>query len=160
MVPENSLPPLLDPLQPSPVQPLSAQDERTWAMLAHLSTVMNLFTGFLGIIIALIIYLIYKERSRYVAYQSLQSFLMQLIGFLGGGVIVGIIWAITGILSAVIVGICLIPLAILISLIPLAAVVYGIVGGIRCTSGEDFRYWLIGDWVRSSYTGAMPQQPL
>ena len=23
--------------------------------------------------------------------------------------------------------------------------------GIKCSNGEDFRYWLIGDWVRSTY---------
>ena len=31
---------------------------------------------------------------------------------------------------------------------------FRIFGGIEVTSqGEDFRYWLIGDWVRGTYTG-------
>jgi uncharacterized Tic20 family protein len=135
---------------PQPVVPLSPQDERTWAMLAHLSTLVNLVTGFLGVIATLVIYLVYKDRSKYVAYQSLQSLLMQLIGWVGGGIVVGIVWTITGILSAVIVGICLIPAAIVFSLIPLAAVVYGVVGAMKCNNGEDFKYWLIGDWVRKT----------
>jgi hypothetical protein len=25
--------------------------------------------------------------------------------------------------------------------------VYGVVGGIKCNQGENFRYWLIADWV-------------
>lgn len=135
----------------SPVQPLSPQDERTWAMLAHLSTFANLVTGFLGFIIALVIYFVYKDRSRYVAYQSLQSVLMQLLGWMLGGMIAGVFWVVTGVLSALLVGICLIPPAIIISLIPLAALVYGVIGAIKCSNGEDFRYWLIGDWVRNTY---------
>jgi len=133
-------------------EPLSLQDEKTWAMLAHLSILANLVTGFLGVIAALVIFLVFKERSKYVAYQSLQALLMQIIGWIAAGTLVGLTWAITGILSAVIVGICLIPIAIVISLIPIAALVYGVVAAIQCSNGVDFRYWLIGDWVRSTYT--------
>ncbi|MEJ5200823.1 MAG: DUF4870 domain-containing protein [Anaerolineales bacterium] len=133
--------------------PLNPSDERTWAMLAHLSILINLVSGILGPVAALIIYLVYKDRSRYVAYQSLQSLIFQLIAWVGAGVIVGVSWAIVGALSAVIVGICLIPIAAIISLLPLAALVYGVVAGIKCSQGEDFRYWLVGDWVRSTYTG-------
>jgi uncharacterized Tic20 family protein len=141
------------PQTPStPAAPLSPADERTWAMLAHLSTLLNLVTGILGPVAALIIYMVYKDRSRYVAYQSLQSLLMQLLGWVGGGIITGLFWAFTGVLSAVIVGICLIPFAILISLVPLAAIIYGIVGAVQCNQGQDFKYWLIGNWVRGTYT--------
>jgi hypothetical protein len=66
------------------VDPLSPSDERTWAMLAHLSVLANLITGVLGPIAALVIYLVFKDRSRYVAYQSMQSFLFQLIWWVGG----------------------------------------------------------------------------
>lgn len=134
-----------------PSTALSASDERTWAMLAHLSILVNLITGFLGPIAALVIYLVYKDRSRYVAYQSLQSLILQLITWVGGGIVVAIAWTITGILSAVVIGICLIPFSIILSLIPVAALVYGIVGAVKCNQGEDFKYWLIGDWVRGTY---------
>jgi uncharacterized protein len=134
-------------------EPLSPSDERTWAMLAHLSVLLNLATVVLGPVAALIIYLVFRDRSRYVAYQSLQSMIMQLIVWVGGGLIVGVVWAIVGVLSAIIVGICLIPLAILISMLPLVALVYGVIGAIQTNQGQDFRYWLIGDWVRSTYTG-------
>lgn len=140
-----------NPVQPASLQPLSPQDERTWAMLAHLSTLLNLVTGFFGLIAAIIIYFVFRDRSRYVAYQSMQSFLMQLLGWLMGGAVVGTVWAVTGVLSAIIVGLCLIPVAIVISFIPLGAIVYGVIGAIKCSNGEDFRYWLIGDWVRDTY---------
>nr|HID12339.1 DUF4870 domain-containing protein [Anaerolineae bacterium] len=58
-------------------------EERTWAMLAHLSVLLNLVTGLLGLVGALVIYL----------------------------------------------------------------------GGIQCSQGQDFRYWLVGDWVRGTLTG-------
>jgi hypothetical protein len=122
-------------------------------MLAHLSILLNLITGILGPVGALVIYLVYQDRSRYVAYHALQSLIFQLIVWVGGGGLVAIAWTVTGILSAVIVGILCIPLALLLSLIPIAGLVYGVVGGIQCSQGEDFRYWLVGDWVRGTLTG-------
>lgn len=132
-------------------QPLSPADERTWAMLAHLSVLLNLVTGFLGVGAALLIYLIYKGRSRYVAYQAMQSFLMQLLFWAGAGVLIGIMWAVVGALSAILVGILLIPIALLLTpvllIFPLIALVYGVIGGVETSNGKDFRYWLIGEWA-------------
>jgi len=122
-------------------------------MLAHLSILLNLVTGLLGLVGALIIYLVYQNRSRYVAYHALQSLIFQLIVWLGGGILTGVAWAITGVLSAILVGLLCIPLALVISLIPLGGVIYGIIGGIQCSQGQDFRYWLVGDWVRGTLTG-------
>ena len=142
------------PYAAQPPAPLTPAEERSWAMLAHLSILLNLVTGALGVVGALVIYLIYQNRSRYVAYQALQSLIFQLVAWVGGGILTGIAWAITGVLSAVLVGLLCIPIAILISLIPLAAVVYGVIGGIQCSQGQDFRYWLVGDWVRGTFTGS------
>jgi uncharacterized protein len=148
--------PSVVPVAPT-VQPLSPGDERNWAMLSHLSGLLNLFTGFGGPIAAFIIYLVYKDRSRYVAYHSLQALIFQLICWFGGGVIIGIMWATVGILSAILIGLVLIPFAVLFTLLfallPLGAVVYGIIGGVQTSQGQDFKYWLIGDWVRGTLTG-------
>jgi uncharacterized protein len=133
---------------------LSPSEERTWAMLAHLSVLINLVTGAFGPIAALVIYLVFKDRSRYVAYQSLQSLLFQLVFWVGGGFIVGAAWAITGVLSAILIGLCLIPFALLLTLLlPGGTIVYSIIAAVKTNQGEDFRYWLVGDWVRSTYTG-------
>jgi uncharacterized protein len=147
--PTNYLPPQSTP--PAP-QPLSSSEEHTWAMLAHLSILLNLITGFLGIIAALVIYLAYKNRSRYVAYQSMQAFVFQLIWWFGAGILAGLVWAITAVSSLVLVGLICVPLACLISAIPLASLAYGIVGAVQTNSGQDFKYWLIGDWVRGELT--------
>jgi uncharacterized Tic20 family protein len=130
--------------------PLSPADERTWAMIAHLSILGNLVTGFLGPIAALVIYLVFKERSRYVAYQAMQAFVFQLIAWVGAWALAGVVWTISGILSAVLIGILCMPLACLFSLIPVAALVYGVIGGVQASQGQDFKYWLIGDWVRQT----------
>lgn len=123
-------------------------------MLSHLSVLVNLVTGFLGVIAALVIYLVFKDRSRYVAYHAMQSMIMQVILWGGGGIIAAIAWTISGVLTSVFfLGCLLMPIALLISLAPLWAVVYGIIGAIQTNQGRDFRYWLVGDWVRGVLIG-------
>ena len=129
---------------------LSQTDERTWAMLAHLSVLVNLFTGVLGPVVALTIYLIFAKRSRFIAYHAMQSFLFQLVVWYG----IGIMWSIVGILCAVLIGVVLIPFACLLTpflLLGMAiAPIYGIIGALQTSQGQDFKYWLVGDWVRAT----------
>lgn len=133
----------------SAAAPLSASDERTWAMLAHLSILANLVTGIAGPVIALVIYLVYKDRSRFVGFHAMQSFVFQLVAWVGAGFFAGIAWAVSGTLAVILVGLLLMPIACLISLIPLAALVYGVVGGIQAGQGQNFRYWLVAGWAES-----------
>ncbi len=150
-LPPAPVPPAAPYTPPPPPSPLSDADARTIAMLAHLSVLLNLVTGFLGVIAPLVIYLIYKERSRYVAFQAMQSFVFQLIWWAGGGLIIGAVWAVTGALSAIFIGLLCVPFALIITvlagLMPVVALVYGVYGGIEANAGKDFKYWLIGDWV-------------
>ena len=159
-VPGNPQPSSAPPPPPAPSfgprpapAPLSEADTRTWAMVAHLSVLLNLVTGFLGVVAALVIYIVVKDRSRYVAYQAMQAFVFQLIFWAGGGLAIGLIWGITGALSAILIGILCVPFALLftivLALMPLVALVYGVYGGLETNQGKDFRYWLIGDWVRN-----------
>ena len=148
-----------EPLLPPPTEkPIPTSTEQNWAMLAHLSILLNLITGILGPVVALIIYLVYKDRSRYIAYQSLQSTIFQLIVWVGVGLVIGAIWLITGILSIFLIGLLLVPFALLATLfllaVPLASLIYGVYAAIKCSHGEDFRYWLVGDWVRGTYEDA------
>ena len=134
----------------TPPQPLTPAEEKQWAMIAHLSVWVSALTAFFGIPIAFGIYLIYKDRSRYVAYHSLQAALMQAIFWLGGAVLSVLTAA--G-MSIPVVGLICIPLACVFALMPLGALIYGTIGGIQTNQGQDFKYWLIGDWVRSTLTG-------
>ncbi len=132
---------------------LTPSDERTLAMLAHLSNLLNPVTGFLGMLVPLGMYLIYKDRSRYVAYQSLQSFIFQLIWWFGAGAIAVVLWTISSFLAVLIIGCFIMPVAALITILPVASLIYSIYAGIECSQGRDFRYWLIGDWVRGTLNG-------
>jgi len=139
--------------QQVPAAPLTPEEERQWAMIAHLGVLANLITGFLGVIIPLIIYMMYKERSRYVAYQSLQALIFQLVWWVGGGILAGVAWTLSGILAAVLIGLLCMPIACVFSIMPLVALGYGIYGGIETSQGKDFKYWMVGDWVRSTLNG-------
>lgn len=142
---------------PAPPAPLSPSDERTWAMVAHLSVLLNLVTGFLGVVAALVIYIIFKDRSRYVGYQAMQSFVFQLILWIGAGLAIGAIWAVTGALSAILIGVLCVPFSLLftvaLGLLPVIALIYGIYAGLESNQGKDFRYWLVGDWVKKIVPG-------
>ena len=173
-LPAEAIVPSVEPAAPAPMpepptppvptvptnapQSMAPGDERNWGMLAHLSTLLNLVTGFGGPIAALIIYLVYKDRSRYVSYHALQAMVFQLIWWFGGGILIGLMWAIVSALSAILVGIVLIPVAACVTpilvLMPVGALIYGIVGAVQVSQGQDFKYWLVGDWVRGMLTGA------
>ena len=160
-VPPTTAVPPAPPAPPVPVVyqpvPLSPSEERSWAMLAHMSVLINLVTGLLGALAALIIYLVFRDRSRYVAYHALQSFIVQLICWGGVGLIIAGIWAITGMLSLVLIGLLCIPVACVLTPIilclPFINLIAGVWGGIETSQGRDFKYWLVGDWVRGTLTG-------
>jgi hypothetical protein len=133
------------PSQPVPLQPA---EERTWAMLAHLSVLLNLITGFLGTIAAIILYFTYKDRSRLVAYHAMQSFIFQTITWLGAGILAGLFIGFGSAFAFLILPIlCLIPGFLFLLFIPIS-VIYGVIGGVKVNNGEDFSYWQVGDWVR------------
>jgi uncharacterized Tic20 family protein len=128
--------------------PVTPNEERTWAMIAHLSVLLNLVTGFFGGIAAIIIYFVYKDRSRLVAYHAMQSFIFQSITWLGAGLLGGIFIGIGSVFAILIIPLlCLVPGFLFLLLIPIS-LIYGVIGGVQVYNGEDFRYWQVGDWVR------------
>jgi len=127
---------------------LSEKDERLWAALAHASIWLNFGTGFFGVFAPLVIYLVYKDKSRYVAFQSLQALFFQLVFWVGAGILIAVSWVITSLLSAILIGLACIPIAGLISAIPVGAAIYATIGAIKTYNGEEFRYWLVADWVK------------
>ena len=139
---------------PAGPTPLSQDDERTWAMLAHLSVLVNLVTGLLGPVVALIIYLVFRDRSRKVAYHAMQSFIFQLVWWVAPIVLMAIMWIVTILLSAIIIGLLCIPFAIVLTLVlgamMLVALIYGVIAAIDVNQGRPFKYWLTGDWVDES----------
>jgi uncharacterized Tic20 family protein len=119
---------------------ISAQEERTWSVLSHLSMFLNLFTGFLGPVAALVIWLVYKDRSRKVAFHALQSMWYQ-IGWL---VILAVGWAVTGLLTMILIGFLLIPVMAIVSVVPFVHAAYA---AYRVSKGEEYRYPIAADLV-------------
>ena len=136
----------------NPQPSLDPSEEGTMAMFAHLGVFLNLFTGLLGILPPLIIYMAYKDRSKYVAYQSLQALVFQGIFFIGVGVLAGITWALSAALSIVLIGICGFPIALFLTLIPVGALIYAVVAAVDSYHHRDFQYWLVGEWLRDTLT--------
>ena len=140
--------------EPKASQPvLSTSEENTLAMIAHLSILLNLVTGILGLVAALVIYLVYKDRSRYVAYQSLQAIIFQLVYFFGAAILAGVVALVSTPLVLVCIGLFGLVLALLLALVPIGALIYGIVAAVETNHGRDFQYWLVGQWVRKTYVG-------
>jgi len=119
-------------------QPNVTDEERLWAMLAHLLALLG-YVVWLGAYIApLVIYLVYKDKSQFVAFHALQSLFFQLALL--------VVAAICALLAITIVLACIsIPLALVVSV---GALAYIIVAAVRAYNGELFEYWLVGKWAR------------
>ena len=99
---------------------MSVRDERTWSALAHLSTFLNTFTGFLGPVAAFIIWVAHRDRSPTVAHHALRSVFYQTAWLVA--IVVG--WTITGLLMAVLIGFLLVPVMLLVTLAPFVQASY------------------------------------
>lgn len=118
------------------------QEERTWSALSHLSVFLNLFTGFLGPVAAGIIWLVYKDRSPQVAFQALQSAAYQVawIVLLGAG------WALTGLLTLILIGFLLVPVMAIATVVPFVHMAYA---AYRVSKGDDYRYPIVADLIQA-----------
>jgi uncharacterized Tic20 family protein len=114
------------------------QDERTWSIVAHLSVL----AGLVGLMPlgALIIWLVYKDRSRRVGFHALQALWFQIAWL----VILVVGWFVTFVLSFVLVGLLLIPVMLLTSLVPF---VHGCYAAYKVSQGVDYRYPFIADRI-------------
>jgi len=121
---------------------LGTQEERTLSVLAHLSIFLNLFTGFLGPVAALVIWLVYRDRSQKVAFHALQSVWYQVAWL----VLLGVGWALTGLLTLVLIGFLLIPAMALITVVPFVHAAYA---AYRVSKGDDYRYAFVADLMEN-----------
>jgi uncharacterized Tic20 family protein len=151
-----------------PDRPLPTS-EWTAAALAHASVLLTLTLALaggvgalVGLAVPLVIYLSYRDRSRFITFHALQSLVYQGAGMLMYIVLAAVLvaavtaaWTISGLLSTVLVGFLLMPLALVITGVmviallgvPLMLAGYGVYAAYRVYQGEDFRYWLLGEWL-------------
>jgi uncharacterized Tic20 family protein len=143
--------------------------EWTAAALAHASCLLTIILGpaggigaLIGPAVALVMYLGYREKSRFVAFHALQSFVYQAVGILSYAVLAAVLavwvtlaWTASGLLSAVLVGLLLMPFALLLTWVTVSLLVctpfvwlgYGLYASYQVYQGRDFRYWLIAEWL-------------
>lgn len=121
---------------------LGTQEERTMSVLAHLSIFLNLVTGFLGPVAALVIWLVYRDRSSRVAFQALQSMWYQVAWL----VVLFAGWAMTALLMLVLIGFLLVPVMALITIVPF---VHGAYAAYRVSRDGEYRYPLIADMIEA-----------
>jgi uncharacterized protein len=126
---------------------MSAQEERTWSVIAHLSILLDVITGIGGPLAALIIWLVYKDRSQKVAFHALQSLWYQVAWI----VILSVGWSITYILMFVLIGFLLIPVMAIVSLVPFVHQCYA---AYKISQGVEYRYPIIADRVEGERRGS------
>jgi uncharacterized Tic20 family protein len=140
------------------------QEERTLAAASHASILLGIFTsGIGGMIAALIIWVMQKDKSEYVAFQALQSLVYQV----ASTVIMMISWCCW---FALYMFLIFVPLAsnpmayetqppaglwvgLFLMVVPFAIwglfILYGLWGAVRTLGGDDFRYVIVGNWLKN-----------
>ena len=119
--------------QPLPPQPLPVDQERLWAMLAHLLSFVAAYIA-LGFIAPLVVLLVFGPRSAYVRAHAVESLNFNLS------------WLIYAIVGVVLI---FLGIGILILLaLGIAYVVFVIIASIRANNGEFFRYPLTLRFIR------------
>lgn len=113
-------PPGYAPGYGTPQPPMSDSDQRMWAMLAHLGGII------LGFIAPLVIWLMYRERGRFVEEQAKEALNFQIT--------FTIAMIISGILFIVLIGMILMPIVVI------AGLIFMIMGAVAANRGEAYRY--------------------
>jgi uncharacterized protein len=117
-------------------------DEKLWGMLAHLLTLLGYVVVVGEYIAPLVIYLVYKDRSRFVAFHALQALFFQLLALAVSVALVlfSIVTLGCGILLAVPLGIAL----------AIAVLVYTIIAAIQANNGVWYELPIVGRWARNT----------
>jgi uncharacterized Tic20 family protein len=117
-------------------------DEKLWGMLAHLLTLLGYVVVVGEYIVPLVIYLVYKDRSQFVAFHALQALFFQLLALAVSVALVlfSIVTLGCGILLAA-------PLAIALAI---AVLVYTIIAAIQANNGVWYELPIVGRWARNT----------
>ncbi|MGP9536821.1 DUF4870 domain-containing protein [Brachybacterium sp. AOP43-C2-M15] len=118
-------------------QPISRSDSRLWAMFSQLAVVLGhvVSWGFLGWIGPLVIFLMYKDRDRFVRFHAAEA-LNGAIAVVIAQVVLTIAIAIFGVVT-IGFGWALFPLAGLPALLQL---IFSIIGAVKANQGEYWNY--------------------
>src|SRR5918999_4677386 len=119
-------------------QTMSAQDERTWSIIAHASVLLAL-VGLMPFG-ALLVWLLYKDRSEKVRFHALQALWYQIAWI----VILVAYSLVSAVLSLIIIGLSMFILLPILALIPL---IHGCYAAYKVSQGVEYRYPYIADRI-------------
>ncbi len=155
-----------------------SDEDKLWAAVAHgsvwITFLLSAPTSGVSlpfvVFVPLAIYLLFRDRSDFVAFHALQAFVLQLvctIGAITGLIVGGLIWliglAIAALLMVVLIGFVIMPLWVLVgivasialSVLPLVGLVFATIATVRVYRGDDFRYPFIADWIDRQMAGGL-----
>ncbi len=115
-----------------------SDEERLWGMLAHLLTLLGYVVGLGQYIAPLVIYLVYQERSKFVAFHALQALYFQLLLIP--------LWVLLFVFSMITCGFG----SVLFVIPPVISLVYALIAGIRANQGEWYDLPIVGAWARNT----------
>lgn len=126
-------------------QPISDSDSRLWAMFSQLSVVIGhlLSWGFLGWLGPLIIFLVYKDRDRFVRFNAAEA-LNGAIAVVIAQVVLAVVLGIFGVVTLGF-GFALFPLVGVPALLQL---IFSIIGAVKANQGQWWNYPLNIRFVR------------
>ncbi|WP_152352854.1 DUF4870 domain-containing protein [Brachybacterium subflavum] len=133
----NTPPPHIKGVSTAPMtgQPTSESDTKLWAIFAQLASILGNFVGagFLGWLGPLIIFLVYKDRNRFIRYnaaEALNAAIAVVIAEIVLWIVVGIFTVITLGIGGIIVPIVFIP--------ALLHIIFAIIGAVKA---NDRTWW-------------------
>ena len=119
-------------------QTMSPQDEQTWSVLAHLS-VLLLLVGLMPFG-ALLVWLIYKDRSEKVRFHALQALWYQI-----AWIVIIVAYALVSfVLTLLIIGFFMFFLLPVLLLVP---IIHGCYAAYQVSQGVEYRYPYIADRI-------------
>ena len=123
-------PPDMNYSAPSSDGGLITQDDKTMAMLAY---ILGIFTGFIG---PLVLWLVKKDQSKFIAYHSLQALLLHAVVTIG--------YVLSSVLVVVFIGFLTYPAFFVLGL------VFSILAGLAANKGDWYDIPVIGKIARQS----------
>lgn len=115
-------------------------DEKLWGMLAHLLTLLGYVVALGQYIAPLVIYLVYKDRSPFVAFHALQALLFQLLALA--------VLAALGLFTIITLGLGALLTVPLMFALGVAMLVYTILAAIAANQGNWYELPFAGRWAR------------
>ncbi|NQT27846.1 DUF4870 domain-containing protein [candidate division KSB1 bacterium] len=121
------------------------KDTRLLATLCHVSVAAVFFLGPFTMAVPLLIWLLERNKSKasdFILFQAKQAFFYQVAVY----VLMTVFGLVVALLTLIIIGSLMVPILVLAMI---AAVGYGVYGGVQIWNGKPFDYIYVADFMRA-----------